>query len=363
MQKYRWLLTCLGLLLVVSPPLSMVLLLMPIIPGAQELESIAFTHAIHSIRWPLYSIGIIVGGFGVFNVWRYGRWYGKLVSVIVLVIALAIHALTLTKMSAEAMFNEPRIVQRVPISSAPDVLGAALVVEIHGQVAVYPIDLIAHHHKVMDTVGGTAVMVTYCTMCHTGRVFSPLIDGAVEHFRLVGANKYNAIIEDHTTGSWWYQATGECVVGARSGSTLKDIPFEQHELAHISQRYSQAMAAGAVTMFVPDEATGNRYEWSKGYSLRSGDTSNAISPNTLVLGIEYNNLSLAYSVRELCSRPDLNKPYLDSIGRTVVSITGSSCQGNGFSVTIGGVRQTAYTDAWHAWKTFHPTTLHRRLVQ
>ena len=43
-------------------------------------------------------------------------------------------------------------------------------------------------------------MVTYCTVCRTGRVFSPIVEGQPETFRLVGMDHFNAMFEDEGTG-------------------------------------------------------------------------------------------------------------------------------------------------------------------
>ena len=47
-------------------------------------------------------------------------------------------------------------------------------IDIHGESRAYPIQIIGYHHQVKDTVGNTPVMITYCTVCRTGRVYSPV---------------------------------------------------------------------------------------------------------------------------------------------------------------------------------------------
>ena len=81
-------------------------------------------------------------------------------------------------------------------------------IDIHGESRAYPIQIIGYHHQVKDTVGNTPVMITYCTVCRTGRVYSPVVNGKLENFRLVGMDHFNAMFEDETTKSWWQQATG-----------------------------------------------------------------------------------------------------------------------------------------------------------
>ena len=76
-------------------------------------------------------------------------------------------------------------------------------VEIDGDARAYPVQFIGYHHQVRDTVHGAPVIVSFCTVCRTGRVFRPVVDGHPESFRLVGMDHFNAMFEDSTTGSWW----------------------------------------------------------------------------------------------------------------------------------------------------------------
>lgn len=98
------------------------------------------------------------------------------------------------------------------------------------EASAYPIQFIGYHHQVRDTVGGQPVMVTYCTVCRTGRVFLPKVQGAAETFRLVGIDHFNAMLEDARTGTWWRQATGEAVGGPLRGEVLPEIASTQASL-------------------------------------------------------------------------------------------------------------------------------------
>ena len=48
------------------------------------------------------------------------------------------------------------------------------------QAKAYPIRFIGYHHQVMDTIDGKPILVTYCTVCRSGRVFEPGIEGKLE---------------------------------------------------------------------------------------------------------------------------------------------------------------------------------------
>ncbi|MBU3742079.1 MAG: DUF3179 domain-containing protein [Candidatus Kapabacteria bacterium] len=357
----RWILFLCGLLLATAPPLSSVVLMMPIVPGAQELDAVPWAYFFHTWRWALYIVGIVCAAYGAYQCWRQGRWYGRTTMVVATLIATVIHVLVATKMSAEAMFNEPDTVVREQLRDGRLSDEGVMVVERNGVVAVYPIDLLAHHHKLIDTVGGQAVLITYCTMCHTGRVFSPIVDGRIETFRLVGANYYNAMFEDATTGSWWYQATGECVAGPRAGMVLADLPYEQIDLRDVPRRYEQAYQRGLVSIMRPDPSTGARADWSKGFSMKTGDQGDSLTMRTMVLGIATPQITIAYPVRELCSRQNADSVFTDTVQGRIVAITGNSCRGNGYRVSVDGRAVQHHADAWHAWKKFHPTTVLRRL--
>ncbi|WP_199879948.1 DUF3179 domain-containing (seleno)protein [Arundinibacter roseus] len=80
--------------------------------------------------------------------------------------------------------------------------------EVNNQAHEYPIQNIEYHHQIQDTPGGKLIIVTYCTVCHTGRVFEPIVNGQLETFLLVGMDHFNTMFEDKTTGSWWRQVNG-----------------------------------------------------------------------------------------------------------------------------------------------------------
>ena len=90
---------------------------------------------------------------------------------------------------------------------------------------------LGYHHHIQDVVGGSPVLVTYCTVCRTGRVFEPVVNGKQETFRLVGMDHFNAMLEDATTKSWWRQATGEAVSGKLKGQKLPEVFSTQTLLA------------------------------------------------------------------------------------------------------------------------------------
>lgn len=142
------------------------------------------------------------------------------------------------KMEADKMFLQPSyttFAQGVSNAVKPEKLVVSTA--INGDAKAYPIVLIGYHHQVVDSIGGKPAIITYCTVCRTGRIFSPVVEGKVETFRLVGMDHFNAMFEDATTKSWWAQATGQCIAGPRKGMQLEEIPSEQTTIASFLRQY------------------------------------------------------------------------------------------------------------------------------
>jgi len=101
-------------------------------------------------------------------------------------------------------------------------------------------------------------MITYCTVCRTGRVYQPLVNGKYEKFRLVGMDHFNAMFEDASTGSWWRQVTGEAVTGRLKGQHLPQLFSTQTSLAEWLQLHPNSLIMQADSGFIKSyDTTGN----------------------------------------------------------------------------------------------------------
>lgn len=353
MHRFRWLIFFVGFLLVLAPPVVLSLLLMPILPGWQEMDSVSTSYALYSARWAMIVIGGILMAVGAIYVWRGSNWPGRTTVALLTLVVLGAHFMSATKMSAEIMFEEPSLMVFKTAESLVDNQSAdrqVMVVNVNGERKAYLVRMLAHHHKAYDTVGGEPIMPTYCTMCHSGRVFSSVIDGKNETFRLVGANHYNAMVEDASTGSWWYQATGECIAGPRKGQFLKEIPFQQMSLAGLATMYPQTK------VLLDDPTFAEKARWTKDYDLKKGDTSATLNPRSIVYGLVIGGHPQAYTretlAREQCLRDTVH-------GRPIVVVK------NQYSVIafeeIAGMIDSSrtinvYEEYWLSWKHFHPAT-------
>ena len=99
-----------------------------------------------------------------------------------------------------------------------------------GESRAYPLRILVNHEIVNDTLGGRPVLVTFCPECGTGIAFDPTVNGKSLEFGVSGTlYQRNLLMYDRgsDTPSLWMQATGEAVVGPKTGTSLNRVPTTQ----------------------------------------------------------------------------------------------------------------------------------------
>lgn len=297
------------------------------------------------------------------------------------------------QMMADHMFLQPTTKRVVPMSQNKIPLDKLVLgFEALGQATAYPIQLIGYHHQVRDTVGGQLIMVTYCTVCRTGRVFTPLVQGQADEFRLVGMDHFNAMFEDSRTGTWWRQATGEAVVGPLRGKALMPLSSRQMTLREWAHEHPNTRVLQADSAFADEFKSMRPYDkgLSKGKLTRRDSAS--WHPKSWVIGVEHAGFAKAYDWNQLQNQRVLNdvvggEPVLVAIASDSVSFgvwnrrmgiqtltfqyanrqltdreTKSvwTWRGHCVSGPLKGRRLSAmpkaYQEFWHSWRSFHPQT-------
>jgi hypothetical protein len=268
-------------------------------PGSQRMRSVEVAHWLHTYRWWIrLAFGVLIL-LGLPAAWRVPGWRRALVSV-ALVVALVVSYMANFRMAADQIFLPPRTLVMQPAERNTVAMDRLVVgIAIDHQARAYPLQFIGYHHQVRDTVAGRDVLVTYCTVCRTGRVYSPLVNGKPESFRLVGMDHFNAMLEDKTTGSWWRQANGEAVVGALKGATLEEIPSVQVTLGQWLALHPTSLVMQADTTFTDDYA--NDYAFERGTSRSSLTGTDTLSwrDKSWVVGLTVKGESRAYDWNRL----------------------------------------------------------------
>ena len=91
----------------------------------------------------------------------------------------------------------------------------------------YPYAILNRHEIVNDTINNQPVLVTFCPLCGTSIVYSPVINGKTLQFG-VSWLLYNSnlLMYDKESESLWLQATWKAVVWESTASSLSRIPHQ-----------------------------------------------------------------------------------------------------------------------------------------
>ncbi|MFZ6010042.1 MAG: DUF3179 domain-containing (seleno)protein [Bacteroidota bacterium] len=376
-----------ALLLLIGLEVLRVYFIMPF-PGSQRSESIDIAYFLHQnivwFRW----IGWLMIAYPVFYFFIYGNTRTKWLTGIVLGFYLYVFFLFNYRFLADKMFLQ--IKQKTFVEAKNNSVPAnnlVLGISINGESKAYPIEIIGYHHQVRDTVGREPVMVTYCTVCRTGRVFSPQVEGRWETFRLVGMDHFNAMFEDSGTQTWWRQVNGEAIAGPLKGQTLKEIPAEQMSLRAWLELHPDSK------ILQPDTTYNEHYEGLKDFdegTIQSGlEHRDSLSwkEKSWVVGVQLGTQARAYDWNELLTQHVIN----DTLSKTPIAIAvdgdslsfyvwkrdtlefswdesrrmirdkqtqswwnarGVSIEGSLTGSRLQGIQ--SYQEFWHSWKTFRP---------
>ena len=362
--------------------IARVYVIMPM-PGSQSWDSLALAYFLHSYRW----VGRIVFlGFiflGARSAFSSSKWLAFALSLAVIGVLYLFNF----RMTADRMFLEPR---QLSFSSQESTAlsDSSLVISVveGGEAKAYPIRYIAYHHQVRDRIAGKEIMVTYCSVCRTGRVFEPVVEGQSEMFRLVGMDHFNAMFEDSRTGSWWQQANGEAIIGPATGTTLPEMESTQLTLGKFFQLYPDGKVMEADPNSLSKYDSLGKYEFGKSKSKRTRTDSLSWKEKSWVVGIKLGGKNKAYDWSDLKSEKIIHDTLADkplilvlsedqnsfrAFLRTDPDQTFQSIPGDllltgtdtldfrGASIRTGAqvlYPIFAYQEFWHSWRTFNPGT-------
>ncbi len=286
------------MMLLIIPDALTFYLLMPM-PGSQNINGLETAYYLDKILWLTRTIGFFLiipflqKTFSAKSITAKFTYGGFLIVALTFVYLVGFH------FRADRIFYEPSVKtflskdqNRFPVDRM--VLG----VEINGKAKAYPLIVVGYHHKIQDTVGGKPVLVTYCTMCRSGEVYDPGVNENLP-WRLVGMGKWNAIIEDAKTKSWWYQADGVAGAGPEKGTILPVIYSEQVTLKSWLERHPNSL------ILQPDPKYQSRYDKLKNYDINFQTSANEINDggkltdNSWVINISDDGIDKYFSWHEL----------------------------------------------------------------
>jgi Protein of unknown function (DUF3179) len=375
MKKLFWL----GLLGLLLFEIANVYFIMPM-PGSQQMNSIDGAYFLYKWRWVfrvLFGLMIVAGLFK-------SKWKRKWLLIIPIAIVAAVIYMANFKMAADAMFKQPH--QLLLVSAANNEVDSSRLVigvSINGEAKAYPIRFLGYHHHIQDTVGGKPVMVTYCTVCRTGRVFEPVVNGKKETFRLVGMDHFNAMLEDATTKSWWRQVTGEAIAGKLKGQKLPEVFSTQTSLVEWLKLHPNSLIMQADSAFVESYSKTTKYEDGTSRDELTGTDSLSWKDKSWVIGINLGKEQKAYDWNQLKKERIINDkmdnlsfaillandnksffaferpgPEKFSLRNDTLVYAGTHYRldGSGIDTDFPLKPLPVSQEFWHSWRTFNPGT-------
>lgn len=350
-------------------------------PGSQVAETIDLAYILYSWRWVFRSVFLITLLLGLFK----AQWKKKWILAIPLVLLSAVLYMVNFVMSADKIFTQPEKILMVNVrNNTVDTNRLIIGVVDNGMAKAYPIQFLGYHHFVYDTLNNKPLLITYCTVCRTGRVFDPTINGKVEQFRLVGMDHFNAMIEDASTKSWWRQSTGEAITGERKGTSLTEIHSTQTTLSQWLKMYPQSRIMQADNATIKNYDTSFHYENGTNKNSLTGTDRQSWKDKSWVVGVKIGKKSKAFDWNELLQKRILhstidtthlfvvvsndNKSFFayqynsNSVPKIindtiVINSNTYTVNGKGINNSIQLKPLNAYQEFWHSWRTFQPGTL------
>jgi hypothetical protein len=356
-------------------------------PGSQEMQSIDFAYFLDTWRWVFRGVFSILVLLGFQSAQNSNKW----LTAFFIALPLGIAYLANFQMAADVMFYQPKNLQMSDTSKNLVSLDKLILgVTRNGYAKAYPIQQIGYHHQVLDTLGNEPIMVTYCTVCRTGRVYEPLVNGKKETFRLVGMDHFNAMFEDATTKSWWRQSNGVAITGVLKGQKLPELFSEQMTLKNWLQAYPNSLIMQPDTVSFGEEYKDMvRFESGKSKGKLTRMDSLSWNKKSWIVGVENDIASKAYDWNRLKKE----RVIQDKVGKTDILLIMASDTMSFFafenpspnakytlikdtlhsenqifnlhgiplmnsSITKPLKKIQAYQEFWHSWETFHTSSTH-----
>lgn len=271
-------------------------------------------------------------------------------------------------------------------------------IEMDGEAKAYPIRLVSFHHIVNDTVGEQPVVVTYCSLCSSGAIFDPTVNGETVLFDLFGLYQTVATMRDQETGSLWSTFEGRALEGELAGASLEMLPAWTMEWSAWVDEYPDTLV-----MDIQDEFADEYEDYPIG-AERGGENSrfaqivgsfpadDRLPESELVLGVQAGDDYRAYVLDDFSGRgvlqdeigetpalviydreQDLATTYepvvdgemltfeFDDEGNLRDTETGTlwSVRGEAIEGELAGAELpwlTSFVTEWYGWAAYHPQT-------
>ena len=208
----------------------------------------------------------------------------------------------------------------------------------------YPRDAIARPHYFNDTVGGTALTVSYCILCNSGMAFKSELKGKPLNLKCVTAFNNNIIYRDPATDNYIQQLDGAVFHGPDKGAALEPFPVVQATWGDWKALYPNTKLYYAPAATIRDKIVAQMLEMmipirklskrKKPWHRIRGKLDTRLPAMSYVYAVEQNGERVCYAESDLKNDPVVN----DSVGGNdlVVFFDSGHDIGEIFSRVVGG---------------------------
>ena len=186
-----------------------------------------------------------------------------------------------------------------------------------GKARAYPHQILVFHEIVNDKINEKPIVVTYCPLCLTGIAFERKIGDLEPQFGTSGKlYNSNLVMYDDATDSYWYQQTGQAIVGELTGTKLKWIPLDTVKWGDWKKQHPDTDVLSRETGFARPYGSDpyGGYYTSTYVGYGASFTDDRLHPKAWIHGIVINEKAKAYP------RDEVEKVGLINDNFEVVSI-------------------------------------------
>jgi hypothetical protein len=174
----------------------------------------------------------------------------------------------------------------------------------------YPLQILIWHEIVNDRLAGRPIAVTFCPLCNASLVFDRVVNGRELSFGTTGMLRLSDLVMyDRQTQSWWQQFTGEGIVGAYAGTTLRQLRSQIVPFSSLADAFPDteilARPAGSSRPYGRNPYRGYDSVRSSPFAFRD-ETDPRMRPMDRVLGLRIGADTLVYPLSKLRNRPVVN---------------------------------------------------------
>ena len=186
-----------------------------------------------------------------------------------------------------------------------------IAVEVDGSARAYPLAILTRHEIANDTIGDTAIAVTFCPLCNSAVVFNRQVGEATLRFGVSGLLRNSDLIMwDDQTQSLWQQLTGEGIVGAHTGTLLDIVPSQLVGYEAFKEQYPQGEVLSTQGRFYGSNPYVS-YDSSPRPFLFFGTPDARLFATERVLGAAIKGASVAYPFAALSEEIVINDSLAD----------------------------------------------------